>query len=115
MVKALYVLKASPGSSKDLVDLLNVISGRTGYQVGCEKSQVWHNRQTSEIMLFESWRSIEDLMVHINSKLFKRLLAAMEMSSSEPLVTYMECENVRGMDLIEEVILSKDGRTISNI
>ena len=34
------------------------------------------------------------------------MISAMEMSSIEPMVSYIDCEIVRGMDLIEEVRLS---------
>ena len=104
MIKAIYILKGKPGSSKDLLGLLNVISGRTSIQTGCISSQVWQNHTTSEVMLSEEWESMEDIMIHISSRLFKRMLAALEMSAEKPAVSYVDCEKIRGMDLIEEVI-----------
>ena len=108
MIEAIYVLRANEGSLEDLADLLKIISGRTSYQIGCMHSHIWYNMEKSEIMLMESWKSVDDLMIHISSKLFKRLLAAMEMSSAKPEISYYKCENYRGMDLIEEVLLSGD-------
>ena len=107
MIKAIYSLKGQVGSSRELLDLLKVISSRTKFQTGCSQSEVWQIKETSEIMLMESWRSKDDLDSHINSNLFKRLIAALEMSALEPQISYLECEDIRGIDLIEEVLLSK--------
>ena len=104
MIKAIYVLKGNNGSLKGLSDLLTVIAGRTGCVPGCVSSETWINRETSEIMLMEAWRSMDDLKIHINSQLYKRLLGAIEMSSRKPKISFFDCDIVRGIDLIEEVM-----------
>ena len=109
MINSVYILEAKNGSSRELINLLKLISGRTAYQIGCLSSRVWVDKDTSQVMLMETWKTLDDLILHINSKLFRRLLAAMEMGASKPEVKFFECNSERGMDFIEEVLLYDKG------
>jgi quinol monooxygenase YgiN len=108
MVKAVYILKARRGSSRSLNDLLRLISNRTRYLAGCSESEMWYNKETSYIMLNELWRSMKDLENYIVSQQYKQMLAALELSSVKPLISFYDCEKIRGFDLIEEVLMNQD-------
>jgi hypothetical protein len=49
----------------------------------------------------EQWESEEALEQHLRSDLYRRVLAAMELSRQPPEVIYYYTSNERGFDLIE--------------
>jgi quinol monooxygenase YgiN len=108
MIKAIYILKARSGSSRSLNDLLRLISNRTRYMAGCSESEIWYNKETSCIMLNELWRSMKDLENYIVTQQYKQMLAALELSAVKPVISFCECEKIRGFDLIEEVLMNQD-------
>ena len=107
MVKAVYTLKAKIGSSRSLYEVLKSISNRTRYMAGCMESEIWYKKETSTIMLSESWRSMKDLKMHIVSPPYRQMLAALELSSVKPVISFYECGQIRSIDLIEEVLLNQ--------
>lgn len=109
MINSVYILEGKNGSFNELHKLITIISDRTAFQVGCISSQVWVNDQRAQVILMESWKTLDDLILHINSKIYRRLLSAMEMGASKPEVKFYECNNIRGMDFIEEVLLYDNG------
>ncbi len=67
--------------------------------VGCWLSEedVLHNH----IRYAEQWESEEALHEHIRSDLYRRILAAMELSRQEPEVKFYYCSETKGLELIE--------------
>lgn len=62
-------------------------------------------------LLHEEWSSLSDLESHINSPLYRRLLSAMELCITNPEVIFMDGNNKRGMEWVEQVrtfIMDKD-------
>jgi quinol monooxygenase YgiN len=49
----------------------------------------------------EQWESKGDLERHIQSSLYRRILAAMEFASEAPEISFHEVSKSTGMDLIE--------------
>jgi quinol monooxygenase YgiN len=105
MINAVYVFKPDRKSAKGLTDLLNKVVERVKYAPGCQQSEVWHRKASYEIMLFETWMSMNDLKKHIQSPVYKWVLAAIDMSAGEPCIRFAECDNLRGIDMIEKIIL----------
>lgn len=72
---------------------------------GCLKSETWRNTESSDTMVFEQWETSEDLKRHISSPLYKRLLAALELSMGEPEICFFERKDCRGLDFMEEILI----------
>jgi quinol monooxygenase YgiN len=104
MIQAVYILKTDKKSAKNLFDLLNTVVHRGKLSPGCKQADIWYNKDHSECMLFETWRTMTDLENHIHSPLYKWVLAAIEMSTGEPVIRFAECENIRGIEMVEEVM-----------
>jgi len=103
MVFANYIIKCSDRkNSFAVIEILNMVTRRVQYTPGCVQSEIWKNEDRHEIMVSEIWRTKVDFDRYVNSILFKRFLTAMDMSSEKPKIHISECENVRGIDLIEE-------------
>ncbi len=105
MVNAVYILKCSNSQDRlNLMDVLTMICSRVQNLPGCVQSNIWKNQEETEVMVFDVWRSKKDFESHVRSMLFKRLLAALEMSSAPPRVRISECAEIKGLELIEELL-----------
>ncbi len=61
------------------------------------EEDVLHNH----IRYAEQWESEESLCEHIRSDLYRRVLAALELSKRPPEVTFYYCSQTKGLELIE--------------
>ena len=109
MINAIYIMKVDSGNKESLESILKLVISRTKYLPGCAKAEIWYNDETSEIMVKEIWRKDYDLDRHINSPLFKKMLAALELSADKPGIQFCDCQHMRGLDFIEEVIKQNQG------
>ncbi len=67
--------------------------------VGCWLSE--EDNLHNHIRYAEQWESEEALFAHIQSNLYHRVLAAMELSRQEPEVKFYYCSETKGLELIE--------------
>lgn len=82
---------------RSVADLARPIPGCLGCWLAEEDS--FH----SYVRYAEQWQSPEALYDHIRSDLYRRLLAALELSKQEPEVKFYLCSETKGFDLIEAV------------
>ncbi len=61
----------------------------------------------------EQWESEGALYAHLQSSRYRRVLAAMELSTRQPEVVYYFTSKQRGFDLIEEARGPADGKRIN--
>jgi len=104
MKSASYLMKADGKNAAGLADLLQRISVNSRYRPGCIYSRIWHDPETSEMMLDELWQSADFLELHITSDLYKMMLGALELCSRQPEVRFSDCENMAGIEMIGEVM-----------
>lgn len=113
MINAVYILKIDDRNSESINDILMLITGRTQYSPGCLKSEIWHNLDLTEIMVNEIWQTEQDLKRYISSPIFKRMLAVLELSAAPPEIRFCDCSQVRGLDFIENVLISGHNKVLS--
>jgi quinol monooxygenase YgiN len=82
---------------RSVQDLARPTPGCTGCWVSEESFPHPHIRYA------EQWESEESLHEHLRSPLYRRVLAAMELSTKQPEINYYYTVRERGFDLIEEV------------
>lgn len=105
MVNAVYILRCSNSQDRsNLMDVLTMVCSRVQNLPGCVQCNIWKNPEETEVMVFEVWRSKEDFESHVRSLLFKRLLAALEMSAAPPKVRISECAEIKGLEMIGELL-----------
>jgi quinol monooxygenase YgiN len=109
MIFANYIIRcADAKSAGEVSEILNMVIRRVQYSPGCIQTEFWKSKDRYKFMVFEIWKTKPDYDRYVNSTLFKRLLAAMEMSSEKPEIQISECENIRGIELIEEILIKKE-------
>ncbi len=67
--------------------------------VGCWVSE--EDSLHNHVRYAEQWETEEALHEHIRSDLYRRVLAAMELSRQEPEVRFYYCSETKGLELVE--------------
>ncbi len=85
-----------------VIELLRSVQDLTRPCPGCvgswlSEEDVLHNH----IRYAEQWETEESLFEHIRSDLYRRILAAMELSKQPPEVKFYYCSETKGLELIE--------------
>lgn len=107
------VIQLFPSARKErqLIEIMRSVQDLTRPQAGClgcwlSEQDAMHNN----IRYLEQWESEEALTHHIASELYRRILAAMELSSKQPEVRFYLTNEVKGFELIEQIRTSTHTR-----
>jgi quinol monooxygenase YgiN len=115
MINAIYIFKTDKKTAKEQLELLNKVLERVKYVPGCHHSDIWFKKGIGEMMLFETWTSMTDLINHIHSPIYKWMLAAIDLSTGEPFIRFSECDNASGIEMIRKTITEKEENSIKSI
>ena len=55
------------------------------------------------ILYVEEWNSESEFRDHVRSELYRRILAAIDLSKSAPEVCIYNVSNVQGLELVQEI------------
>lgn len=95
-------ISAPEGQAQQLCSALASLTGPTEVQQGCLSCRLLRNWQNAnEIVIQTKWMSADDLILHLQSDTYKRLLLLMELSPSPPVLQFYTVQEVRGLDLVE--------------
>ena len=76
--------------------------GPAEVEPGCISCRVLQEGPDPHAFCFEArWRTQDDLLRHLRSEHYKRLLALMDLGSEPPLVEFHTVTDTKGLDLIE--------------
>lgn len=102
MVIAIVDIKASFEKREELRRALSSLSGPTEAEAGCTSCHLYLEVSDSGRFRVESrWRKKSDLLRHIQSDTYKRLLLMMELGVEPPVVEFYTVSELHGLDLIE--------------
>jgi len=77
-------------------------AGPTAVESGCISCRVLQESSNLDALCYEAqWRNRDDLLQHLRSDHYKRLLILMELGSEAPLVEFHTVTETKGLDLIE--------------
>jgi len=103
MIISFYILTTSPSRRQDLLDVLRSIIGPTIFIPGCITSRIFQNPDNpSSFLLYEEWHDAMTLEQHFTTSAYYRLLSAMELCSQKPEVVFIEGDQKRGMEWVEQ-------------
>jgi quinol monooxygenase YgiN len=100
------IIKLFPPAKKhsQVVEIMRSVQDLTRPQPGC--SGCWLSDDDSldnHICYAEQWDSEEAMHAHIRSGVYRRVLAAMEISKQPPEVRFCYVKEEKGLELIEEL------------
>ena len=87
-----------------LLDILRSVQGPALAHQGCLGCRVYTEAEPDGGVLYcECWQSSSDLHAHIRSPLYRRVLAAMELSALEPEICFHSVSATEGFDLVQRL------------
>ncbi len=102
MVFSIIRIFPSPRQRNQVIEILRSVQDLTRPSPGClgcwlSEEDNLHNH----IRYAEQWETEETLHQHVRSDLYRRVLAAMELSKHSPEVSFHYTNDVKGFELIE--------------
>ncbi len=100
----LTMLKISPvpGKEQEVLDILLSVRGPTLAVTGCDECCIYEELDEERAIVYlEKWQSRDEMINHIRSPLYSRLLRALELSDRQPGIWFYEIAGTQGMELIE--------------
>ena len=108
----LTVVKISPvpGREQEILDILLSVRGPTLADAGCLECSILEEHDDEQVIVYlEKWQTGEEMLNHIRSAIYSRVLKAMDLSDRKPEVWFHEITATQGMEVIERVRSSTDG------
>lgn len=104
MIIELLGFVSPPDKRKDLFNVLFSSLGPTRVQPGCVGCRLFQDCSDNNTHYLETrWETSEDLIRHIRSDAYKRLLLLMELGAKPPSIEFFTVSETRGLDFIEAV------------
>jgi quinol monooxygenase YgiN len=83
---------------------LRSVQGPTQAEPSCSAAQVYEEDSPEAAILYvEEWESESEFRDHVRSDLYRRILAAIDLSKSSPEVKFFQVSNVQGLELVEQI------------
>ncbi|MGE5238108.1 MAG: putative quinol monooxygenase [Chloroflexota bacterium] len=104
MILSFVKMNAVPSKRQSIIEILRSVEGQTRAKPGCLSCAMYETPDQKRTILYvEHWESGEQLTKHIRSGLYLRVLAAMELASEPPEISFHEVTETKGFELIEHL------------
>jgi quinol monooxygenase YgiN len=100
MIIELLGFGAAPNKQTDLYQALFSSLGPTRVTPGCVECRLYHDADANTHYLESRWSTEDDLIRHVRSDAYKRLLLLMELGATAPSIEFFTVSEVRGLDFI---------------
>ena len=96
-------ITASENPDGEIVRVLRSLIEPTRVETGCISCGLYKDLHDPGIIVWvEEWKTQEDLERHLRSRQYKKVLAAFDMSSSQPEMRFNTVVETKGMQLIAD-------------
>jgi quinol monooxygenase YgiN len=112
MIIELLGFVAPRGKRTDLSQTLFSSLGPTRVTPGCLGCRLFHDADANTHYLESRWASEADVIRHIRSDAYKRLLLLMELGADAPSIEFFTVSEVRGLDFIKS---ARQCQVVSNL
>jgi len=100
MIIELLGFVAPPDKHTDLYQTLYSSLGPTRVKQGCLECRLYHDADADKHYLESRWSTEDDLIRHVRSDAYKKLLLLMELGATAPSIEFFTVSEVRGLDFI---------------
>jgi quinol monooxygenase YgiN len=91
-----------PHRRADVLEVLRSVQGRVQDQRGCASCCIYEeDAPESAVVLVERWTCSDELDAHLRSDIFKRVIAAIELSAGPPDIRFEHVSATEGIEAIE--------------
>ena len=95
-------IAVTPMKSEQLRRALAAWAGPTAVESGCMSCRILQDNSDPQSFFYEAqWKTQEDLLRHLRSEHYKRLLVLMDLGNAPPLVKFHTVAGTEGLDFIE--------------
>ena len=108
MIIELMRISISQAQGGQLGDALESLVGPIQVQPGCLECRLLKSLPEKRMYVLARWETQRDLIRHLQSESYKKLLLLMELSAAPPVVEFFNVLEIRGLDLVEAVRNSSD-------
>ena len=96
-------ITASENPDGEIVRVLRSLIEPTRVQPGCNSCGLYKDLHDPSIIIWaEEWKTQDDIERHLRSRQYKKILAAFDMSSSQPVMQFNTVVETKGMQLIAD-------------
>lgn len=104
MIIELMSISVPHGKKQELGRAFASLVGPIQVQRGCLSCRLFQNWPMKDGLQMETrWNSQEDLIRHLQSEAYKKLLLLMELGVAPPVLEFFDVLEIRGLDLVEAV------------
>jgi len=99
-------LRLFPGPKQrgQVLATLRSVLGPTQAERSCLGAHLYEEVGSEAAILFvEEWESESEFREHVRSELYRRVLAAVDLSKSAPEVRFYHVSNVQGLELVQQI------------
>jgi len=105
LITATIRITAPESPNGEIVRVLRSLIEPTRVETGCISCDLYKDLHDPSIIVWvEEWKTQHDLERHLRSRQYKKILAAFDMSSSQPVMQFNTVVETKGMQLIEETL-----------
>ncbi|HEY4744798.1 MAG TPA: antibiotic biosynthesis monooxygenase [Desulfuromonadaceae bacterium] len=110
MFLAMVKISPSRGKQQEVLDILLSVKGPMLAASGSIECSIYEERDEEYAIIFmEKWHMRSEMIDHIGSALYARVLKALELSDRPPEICFYEIAGTQGIELIENVRTSTAG------
>ena len=102
MIMSTLRIVAPPAKRNEVVRTLNSLLGPTRAQPGCISCHIYSEVEDRNVLiLLEEWDSQADVDSHLRSNHYRKVLALMDMSNTQPEIKFDTISDTKGIEAIE--------------
>jgi len=101
-VRSTIRMLISLNKQSEALEILSVVRDQIRYEPNCISSQLYRGvNDVRAIMIEELWESDQDIMHHLKSDAYQRILLVIEMADEEPDIRFETTTCLGGVEIIE--------------
>lgn len=90
---------------EQILEILSSVRGPTEGEPGCHSCCISQELGNEHAIIYEEvWQSLENLHRHIRLPLYRKILAAIDLSNKPPEIRFSTTSKTAGMELIESAL-----------
>lgn len=102
MLLSMVKITPVPGKQQEIFDILLSVRGPTLAASGCLECGIYEEHDDEHAIIYlEKWQLRTEMIDHIRSALYARVLKALELAERQPEICFYEIGETQGMELVE--------------
>jgi len=102
MFLSIVKIAPAPAKEQEILDILLSVRGPTLAAFGCLECSIYQEHDEEHAIVYlEKWQSKGEMITHLRSAFYPRILKALELSDRQPEICFYEIAATQGIEFIE--------------